>query len=53
MIFDIGEVLLQVSKLLRGKSPEKSSEVLGTCMLGKLSHKGNELWSQTDLYNIS
>lgn len=33
-----------------GKRPEQGREGLGKRMLGELSEKGNELWSEADLY---
>lgn len=42
-----------LSNHLIGKSPEQSSEVLSKFVLGEQGENGNELWSETDLYNIA
>lgn len=48
-----GSFLPQVWKHRMGKRPEQGSQGLGKRMLGELSEKGNELWSEADLYEHS
>lgn len=46
-------ILLHASKHPIGKNPEQSGEVRSKFMLGAPGEKGNELWSETDLYNTA